>query len=324
MNDQTFRQIQTIELGELLEMAKDDPILAPQLKQRVDDAKRKLGDAERESGSLLPRANIPLPRAAIFLRGGGVQGSEGIRPSLAGEVLIQYEKMYTEQALHDERQAAREAGRERRPRGASKPGLFFTGTPRGSFGLEIVPEPPESCSLLSTHAKSLEHVADDVKRITEADATSIDEAIEQIPPGVLQPLKQFLKVIAQHGAELRLAFQDNPPRTFSVSQVNAASERLERDVEQGTVEFKGVFRGATLETVHFDLRVDEGEVITGYLDDSLNEDDVERIAELTHKRCVARLQATTIKRIGGQTVTKYVLLDARPEPQTPDTKTPVS
>lgn len=45
---------------------------------------------------------------AFFKRGSGVQGSEGISPSLAVEALVQYKKIYAEQAMHDERVTALE------------------------------------------------------------------------------------------------------------------------------------------------------------------------------------------------------------------------
>lgn len=88
--------------------------LLEQHRRRITEpGERHPGDQEeleavkQEKGSLLPKESVVLPRAAIFLRGGGVQDSAGIRPSLAGEALIQYEKMFTEQAIHDEREAAK-------------------------------------------------------------------------------------------------------------------------------------------------------------------------------------------------------------------------
>lgn len=136
MNKQTFLQIQTLELQHLLEAAGDDPILVPQLRERLEDAQTELEESRRQYGTLIPNEPVALPRAAIFLKGDGVLDSEGIRPALAGEAMIQYEKMFTEQAMHDERDAARKDGRHRRKRGTPKPSLLFTGTPRGSFGLE--------------------------------------------------------------------------------------------------------------------------------------------------------------------------------------------
>jgi hypothetical protein len=310
MNNLTFLQIQTVELRRLLEDAKDDPIMVPQLRVRLDEAEKALDAISREQGCLLPTESPILPRAAVFLRGGGVQGSEGIRPSLAGEALIQYERMFVEQALHDERLAAKTAGRARRPRGATTPGLLFTGTPRGSFGLEFVPQMGEDDSLLAIHANSLVNVADALIRVAESSAMSLDEIVEGVPPRVLQPLKQFLRVLALNGAELRFAFPDRPSRSLSGSQIRAAADLLERDIHEETIVREGTFRGVTRESGYFDLLVGE-ELITGTVADQLTEEDLEQIDRLTNQQCVADLQRTTVRKITGVETTSYVLLKAR-------------
>ncbi len=102
MNDQTtFLKTQEIDLEHMLEEAKDDPVLAPQLEQRLR-ATRKTLQAQAPDGTLFPPVIPEMPRAAIFFRGSAVEGSTGIRPALAGEALIHYEKMFVEQAMHDE------------------------------------------------------------------------------------------------------------------------------------------------------------------------------------------------------------------------------
>ena len=87
------------------------------------------------------------------------------------------------------------------------PGLMFTGTPRGSFGLEFVPGGglEEDESLHDVHARSLENVADALARVVEGD--SFEDAVSNIPSPVLQSLKQFLEVLARNEAELRLALK---------------------------------------------------------------------------------------------------------------------
>lgn len=310
MKDLTFLKVQALELRRLLERAGDDPIAVPQLRERLADAEKELQAALQQNGKLFPRDIHELPRAALFLRGGGVQGSQGIRPALAGEALIQYEKMFIEQVIHDEREAARNAGRQRRRRGAPTPSLLFTGTPRGSFGLEFVPQMTEEGSLLEVHAQSLRNVAEVLVRIAGSDADSLDEAIGPLPPRMLHPLKQFLKTLADHNAELRLAFHDKPSQSLTASQIQKAAERLARDVIENEIEMSGIFRGVTLETGHFDLRIDTGEVITGTVADDLTEDDLERIDGLTNKQCKAHLLKTTVQNISGTSSSSFVLLDA--------------
>jgi hypothetical protein len=309
MNDLTFLKVQALELRRLLERAGSDPILGPQLRERLADAEKELQAALQQNGKLFPR-DIHDLRAALFIRGGGVQGSQGISPALAGEALIQYEKMFIEQALHDEREAARNAGRQRRRRGALTPRLLFTGTPRGSFGLEFVPQMTEEDSLLEVHARSLRNIADALVRVAGSDADSLDEAIGPIPPRMLHPLKQFLKTLADYNAELRLAFHDKPSLSLTAGQIQKAAERLERDVSEKETEMSGIFRGVTLETGHFDLRIDTGDVITGTVADDLTEDDLERIDGLTNKQCKARLLKMTVQNISGTSSSRFVLLDA--------------
>lgn len=311
MSDRSYLQHQSAQLRRLLDEAGDDPILAPQLKQRLEDTEQELKSVEQE-GKLFPVESALLPRAALFLRGGGVENNEGIRPTLAGEALIQYERMFMEQALHDERVAAREAGRHRRRRGSPMPSLLFTGTPRGSFGLEFVPLRTNEDSQVEVHAKSLQRVGDAIVQITARDR-SLDEAIRDISQGVLYPLKKFLNVLAQYGAELRLATSDAPSRIIESEQIQLAAARLEKELVEEKVELKGVFRGLTRESTFFDLIADGIGVITGTIADSLTEEDLDRIDALTNERCVAEIQKTTLQPVGGPARATYLLLDAKRE-----------
>lgn len=319
MNDQRFFKIQAIQLRQLLEQAGDDPILVPQLTERLESVEKELASLLEEKPSLfgvdiaaLPPATV-LPRAAVFLRGGGVQGSEGIRPALAGEALIQYEKMFTAQALHDEREAAKTEGRQRRRRGASTPSLYFTGTPRGSFGLEFVPQQSGDEATLKVHEQSLQNIARALASVGNSDGTSLEKVLQGIPTRVLQPMKSFLKVLAQHGAELRLAFSNAPSQSVNIENVKRASDLLEREVTEKQVEHRGTFRGVTRETGFFDFNTDDVGTISGTVADNLTEEDLERIDALTNKRCVAQLYETSVQQVSGEAKSSYLLLDAEEE-----------
>lgn len=309
MTNRTSLQVQALELRRLLESAGDDPVMVPQLRVRLAHLEKELQATKREE-SLFPPEDVALPRSALFLKGGGVRGSEGIRPALAGEVLIQYEKMFIEQALHDEREAARKAGRQRRPRGAVSPGLLFTATHRGSFGLEFVPQTSEDGSLLDVHARSLANVAEALERVAANDSVTLDVAIQTIPVPMLHPLKQFFKTLAQYGVELRLAFHDRPARSLTAAQIQTTAERLERDMTEEMVEISGIFRGVTLESGHFDLKTESGEVISGTVAEDLTEEDLLRLNGLTNKQCTAQLQKTTVQTLSGDARSTFVLLNA--------------
>lgn len=310
-NSTDFIRIQAIELEQLLAGSSDNPILAAQLKQRLKSIEDLITATERQPGELLPREAIVLPRTAVFLRGGGVDGTRGIRPSLAGEALLQYDKMFTEQALHDEREAARTSGRHRRPRGASTPGLLFTGTPRGSFGLEFVPLDSPDLTVRDVHAQSLHNVANAILRVADEAVRSVEDLVRGIPPRVLQPMKQFLKVLAAHEAELKFAFSDSSASSLTASQIQSASARLQRELKEEEVDVKGVFRGLTRESGHFDLLSEDNGLITGVVADDLTEDDLERIDLLTNHACVATVLKTTFSNVSGSPRQTYLLINAR-------------
>ncbi len=311
MNDRSFLKDQAAQIRRLLDEAADDPILVPQLQQRLQAAEHELKAAESTLTTHFPIESA-LPKVALFLKGTGVRDSEGIRPALAGEALIKYERMFMEQALHDERAAARATGRTRRRRGAPTPTLLFTGTPRGSFGLEFVPQQSGDDALLPVHAQTLKNIANALMRVSVADPT-LEEAIAGISPRVLQPMKRFLKTLAQYEAELRLAFSDEPSRVIGGDRIKQAAERLDREWEEKEIEVKGTFRGLTRETTVFDLLPDGGGLISGTIADSLTEEDFDRIDALTNQPCVVVLQVTTLRPIGGTPRVTYLLLDAKPK-----------
>lgn len=311
MNSPNSLQTQESELRELLQFAQGDPVLEPQLRSRLDEAQAERTRLERAPGLLFPVRQPTLPRAAIFLSGGSVQGSTGIKPSLAGESLIQYEKMFVEQALHDERESARIAGRRRRPKGAAFPSLLFTGTPRGSFGLEFSPVQSADEHVLNIHGQSLQNIAAAMVKVSGADSSTFEAAIKDIPPRVLTPMKKFFNVLAQHGAELRLALSTEPSHLLTSEMVMTASELLERELSEEEVWVHGTFRGVTRESGFFDLNTDEAGTITGSVADDLTEDDLERIDGLTNKRCLALVQKTVVHQVSGGAKSSYLLIEAK-------------
>ncbi len=304
MTTAPFPAVRVAELRRLLLSAGDDPLLGPQLRDR-------LAEAERDLVTLPPSATSPV-RAAVFFRGPAVSGSEGIRPSLAGEALIQFEKMFSEQALHDERKVAREQGFSRRPRKSPQPTLLFTSTPRGSFGLEFTPVLPDEPSLRELHERSLLGVAEQLADAALGDSGRPAAGIESVPPAVLKPMKQFLKALSQNGADLRLVVGGRRWQRFTAEQVKEAFERLNKEVSQEEVTYPGTFQGVTLKTGVFDFLKGDVALITGTASDELSEDDLLRIHALTNTQCLVTLQMTTVRTPASLPKITYTLLDATP------------
>ena len=306
MTDTTFAQFQIASLTRLLEEAGDDPLLGPQFRERLEEAEQFLRQAE--ASKALPE-QVPFPRTAMFLRGDGVQGTEGIRPGLAGEILIQYERMFVEQALRSERALAQDSGRSRRPKGATVPGLLFTGTPRGSFGLVFVPLSPADSTLRDVYIQSLNSVTDSLIRVASGASSFVDATSDGIQSPVLRPMRQLLKALAKYGTGFRMAFDDRPPQSVSADQITKAVEQLERDVSEEQIEVLGEFRGVTLLTGHFDFMTDDSKSISGIVTEQLALEGLDRIHALTNRACKANLWKTTFRPLNGPQRVLYLLIE---------------
>lgn len=306
MMDKAFARIQVAELTTLLEEVGDDPVMGPQFRERLEEAEQFLRMSDE---SKAPPEQTPFPRTAMFLRGDGVQGTEGIRPGLAGEILIQYEKMFREQALRSERAVAQESERTRRPRKAADPGLLFTGTPRGSFGLVFVPLSPADSSLRDVYIQSLNSVTDLLIQVASGVGTILGDTLDGVQSPVLRPMRQLLKTLGKYGVGLRVAFDDRPPQSVSASQIAKSVEQLERDVSEEQVEVLGEFRGVTLLTGHFDFMTDDSRAISGIVTEQLAYEGLDRIHDLTNHTCKASLWKTTYRPTQGIPRITYVLTD---------------
>lgn len=81
--------------------------------------------------------------------------------------------------------------------------------------------------MLSVHAQSLDNVAEAILGVAGSADRPLDEAIKMIPSRELQPRTQFLRTLAQQGAELRLAFHDSTSASLTAEQIGNAVARSE-------------------------------------------------------------------------------------------------
>jgi len=312
MVDPVFNIAHLAELERLSEVSKNDPVLGPQSRSRLERAKAKaLAEAAQTEaqGSLLPQPQAF--RAAFFLDGESVAGTTGIDCMLAGQALTYYTKMFAEEARMRERVAAEAAGRVRRPRGSGEPILMLTATPRGSFGFEVTPRTSDN-ALVQMHGAVIQSVIDTIVAVgDEGDGPIVGVYNERLLPH----LKQFFRTLAKHHVSIRFATTTGYHRRLEAGRVTAAAERLSREVVERNIQVPGVFRGLTLETGRFDFRTDTNELISGEVSGDLDADELDRIYALKDQPCVAVLHQTRIIHVE-KTTTKYLLHDVfegRPE-----------
>ncbi len=303
MNRASQIQQEISQLQGLLAEVADSEISCIQIHSRIKGLEEALR-AEAPTGELFPAVELPLPRAAVFLVGDSMNG-QGIRASLASEVLNRYEKMFREQALHDERTVRRDDGHTRRRKGTQEPLLLLTGTPRGSFGFEFSPSPTD-VDMLSIQGQSLKNVAKAVSFVADPDTDP--EAIgDKLPRGMLAHIVAFFRVLASNDVALRFAFQDQSPSSISAEMIRAASAKLERRIEIEEFKVRGRPRGATMESGHFDFVKEDDVTISGMLDDQLDDEDRKQIINMNDQPADAIIELTTVTMLTGNKRREYIL-----------------
>ncbi len=299
-----FLQSQITETERLLQLAGDHPLMSPALRQRKQEFEKQLEELPPPSRQ---------PRTALFFAGGPVFGTRGIDAQFAADVLDPFMQMVKSQYAAVKHGAIGARGVRR---GESEARLLLTGTPRGSFGLEL--SQPDSEDFRA--AEQLSTVLVQLTRVIESackDDESFAFALDEVTPRVLERLKQFFKVAADNKARVRVVSGDLEC-DLSETAVAQAFERVSAaNTEESAVEMSGVFRGATLDTWRFDFRTDTGEHITGHLGDEVSDAQAREMVRLTDEHCLATLKQTLVKTRSGASRTRYELLSlGQPKRQT--------
>jgi hypothetical protein len=196
-------------------------------------------------------------------------------------------------------------------RGESEARLLLTGLPRGSFGLEL--SQPDSEDFLA--AQQLAGVLAQLTRVIESagrDDESFAIALDDVSPRVLQRLKEFFKAAADHHARMRVVSGDLECE-LSDTAVAQALERVSlAETQEQTVEIRGVFRGATLDTWRFDFRTDPGDNISGRLGDEVSDEDAVEMIRCTERPCTGTFRRTLVTTRSGMLRTRHELLALAP------------
>lgn len=307
MSDSNHEQIREQRLQELRANAGDDPIFSVQLEASLKREKqREQSDAWRSG--LLFQNQVSLGRVGVFFSSPAINESHAISAGLAGQLLVQYDRMYVELATRNER---RLTDGVRRKKGSSPPELMLTGTPKGSFGLELVPKPETDAQLGRSHAESIRELGEILVRLARSEG-NLDAIVSNIPPKVVQAAKTFFGLLAKHHAEVRFTFDNRASERLNLKQIVMISEALQKSTEQETKDYVGVFRGLCNDSHYFDFQPENEAVITGKADDLLNENDCTRIDQFKNKRCIATILKSVVVNLSGQKNTTYILLDVKP------------
>lgn len=293
-----FIQTQILETDRLLELTGDHPLMAPALAQRK-------AEFERELKELPPPAREP--RTVLFFAGGPVLGTRGIDAQFASNVIDHFLQMVKSQysaAKHGD------VGRRGVRRGESEARLLLTGTPRGSFGLEL--SQPDSEDFVA--AEQLSDVLVQLTKVIEyagKDDESFAFALDDVSPRVLQRLKEFFKLAFENKARMRIVSGDLECQLDEAAVAQAFDRVSAAETDDQTVEMPGVFRGATHDTWRFDFRSEGGEHVSGRLGDDVTPDEALEMIRLTDVPSVATIHRTLVTTRSGVLRTRYELIGLR-------------
>lgn len=288
-------KVQLLDTQRLLEVTGNHPLMSVALAERERELQARI-DA-------LPLGTKEA-RTVLFFSGEPVQGSIGIDASFAGRVLEPFQSMVM--ADYADRFHGVVGSRGRRS-GESESRLLLTALPRGSFGLELTRADNDELFEEGQLADTLAHVT----RLVEAAARSDEDfaaELDETAPRVIQNLREFLKVIANGKAGLRLESGDFRCAMNPV-QANEAFTRVAGTITNDElVEIPGVFKGVLLESWRYDFVTIENHTAGGKIDENLTEEQVIALnRQFFNERCQASLLKTTVLFKNGRVRTTYVL-----------------
>lgn len=266
----------------------------------------RLAEVEAALGRLASQQGR-VGEATLLFRGAPVVGTRGIEAAFAGHAIESFQKLVSKMS------AARSGRRlgERGPiPGAGDSRLFVTDTAPGSFGF-VLREMPEEAPLFgaSPLAASVEATVGLLARAASSDDEFADAAVET-DPAVLEQLDDFLRVIAERGATMRVVSGDTVASLDDAETMGAARERAHsRRVEEQEVPEHGVLEGLLPSARRFELRTADGTVIGGRLGAAI---DATTAQLLVSHPVAGRLRVVTIVRRERETK-RYVLEDLTPD-----------
>jgi len=247
--------------------------------------------------------------ATIYFKGAPVIGSRGIEAAFAAEAIESFQKLVSKMSAF---KSGRRIGERGPIPGASDSRLYVTATAPGSFGfvLREVAAPSQVSFEPTALAAAVDATATLLARAASTDDEFADAVVET-DGAVLDQLDDFLGVVGEHGATLRVVTEGIVASLDDGETLAAARERARsRRTEVREQPEHGVLVGLMTDARRFELRTGDGTVIAGRLGDAV---DADAAAQLMFRAVAGHLRVVVIARRGRETK-RYVLEDVAGEP----------
>jgi hypothetical protein len=249
-------------------------------------------------------AKTPNARARLYFAGDPVNGSYGIDAEFAAKAIAPLVDMVKTQFVAEKHGRVASKG----PVPDQRQGrLLLTGLPRGSVGIEFSPPPAADLFAEGQLAGVLNRLAKTLSAAGDSDE-GFAQSLEGVSSRAFQRLRDFLGVVASHRASLRF---ETAEQIFELDQarvVQASSRASNTQTAEQVIEMLGVFRGATLESGRFDFRTEQGDVLSGWIAETVTDDAASQMNALTNESARAQLRETTFTTPEGQSRSRWELL----------------
>jgi hypothetical protein len=266
---------------------------------------------KREQELLLRLQAIPVDskeaKVTLLFTGDPVLGSMGVDAQFVGKALVPFQSMVRSDFAH---RVHGKTGQRGPIRDEEQSRLYLTGLPRGSFGVELSKLNSADLFEEGELADSLSHIAKLVDSSAKSDEDFAAE-LDEVAPRTLQSLKDFLKVITEEKAGFVLE-SGGIRCDLTPSEARNAFDRVGgTQTSDRVVEQIGVLKGILLESWRFDFVDENGNAITGRIDETLTEANVSNYIHFFNKRCRATLNETLVVFKNGREKKNYVLQNVR-------------
>ena len=295
-----YLKIQLLETQRMLELIGNHPIMSQSLKLKENDLMEQL-------------EKIPVDqkdsKVVLLFNGNPVKGSLGIDAAFAGKVIVPFQNMVTSEFAY---RVLGNVGKRGQMNKKAESRLFLTGLPRGSFGIELSKLENDDFFEENIMADTLSHLTKLVESSSKSDEDFAAE-LEGFTPRTIQSLKDFLKVVSDDNAGVSIE-SGSIRCEIKPENVKSAFERVSgTSTTEEEIKISGILKGFLLESWKFDFIDNEGNTITGRIDENLTENQVsEYMMDYFNKTCTASFKEGKVLFKNGRERISYILSSIEP------------
>lgn len=286
----------------LSSLPEDDFIGRIGLESRQEEIEADLGT--------LARSRDTLANVALMFHGRPVRGSRSIDAEFAARALENYQDIVAKRVATFENGGLAQRGPVPSKQAAS---LNITGVLHGSFGFILEENDFNEPQLVnSTLKEAVQDISCIMERFTAEGDAEFDEAISDMDQRLFSAVKNFLKLLHDDEATLRIVEGDSDKK-FDGAAVERGHRRCqEAEIEEDTLSLTGTLLGVVPYGRRFEMKAKDGEVIKGKVGPLFSRDYLSRIEkdeQVIGREWQVKILKKTIERPGHRTHVNYTLLE---------------